>query len=366
MNEKKDRTELNRKVIAILKSHIAQKGLKQSDLLRLCREKGYSLNQSELSRILSNSISLSLYPILALADVLEIDPAVFMFEDQRKTSVLDFSPKVFAMNPEDRAVKSYIGKYSTLFHSTDTQENNKILHGRLILYPEHDTTEKSVESYCAAVLSVDTEIKDMKGNPVLKKYQGRFIVSKHLDVAYCILVNNEWGEISFIEFRHRIFYMKNVECRMRMALTVSAGEKKVPTAHKFIIYREPYELTEAQEKLLVNELKMTTDEIHLKAENLEQAGHFLEEKTLERLKNGSLEESYYVINETILKYVSPQMSRREVRGMFELLKGYSDEEYAIYVKEDDDAVVYSALHNEVQLPGKKNRSSLILDDRTQG
>lgn len=39
---------------------------------------------------------------------------------------------------------------------------------------------------------------------------------------------------------------------------------------------------------------------------------------------------------------------------------------AIYVKEDDDAVVYSALHNEVQLPGKKNRSSLILDDRTQG
>ena len=116
----------------------------------------------------------------------------------------------------------------------------------------------------------------------------------------------------------------------------------------------------------MNELKMTTDEIHLKAENLEQAGHFLEEKTLERLKNGSLEESYYVINETILKYVSPQMSRREVRGMFELLKGYSDEEYAIYVKEDDDAVVYSALHNEVQLPGKKNRSSLILDDRTQG
>lgn len=80
-------------------------------------------------------------------------------------------------------------------------------------------------------------------------------------------------------------------------------------------YREPYELTEAQEKLLVNELKMTTDEIHLKAEDLEQAGQFLEEKTLERLKNGSLEESYYVINETILKYVSPQMSRREVRGI---------------------------------------------------
>ena len=194
MNEKKDRTELNRKVIAILRSHIAQKGLKQSDLLRLCKEKGYSLNQSELSRILSNNISLSLYPILALADVLEIDPAVFMFEDQRKTSVLDFSPKVFAMNPEDRAVKSYIGKYSTLFHSTDTQESNKILHGRLLLYPEHDTTEKSAEAYCAAVLSVDTGIKDMQGNPVLKKYQGRFIVSKHLDVAYCILVNNEWGE----------------------------------------------------------------------------------------------------------------------------------------------------------------------------
>ena len=107
---------------------------------------------------------------------------------------------------------------------------------------------------------------------------------------------------------------------MGMALTVSAGEKKVPIAHKFIIYREPYELTEVQEKLLVNELKMTTSEIHLKAENLEQTGQFFEEKTLERLKNGSLEESYYVINETILKYVSPQMSRREVRGTSSSLK----------------------------------------------
>ena len=162
MNEKKDRTELNRKVTEILRSHIAQKGLKQSDLLRLCKEKGYSLNQSELSRILSNNISLSLYPILALADVLEIDPAV----------------------------KSYIGKYSTLFHSTDTQESNKILHGRLLFYPEHDTTEKSAEAYCAAVLSVDTGIKDMQGNPVLKKYQGRFIVSKHLDVGCYTVVSD--------------------------------------------------------------------------------------------------------------------------------------------------------------------------------
>ena len=47
MNGKKDRTEQNRRVVEILKSHIAQKGLKQSDLLRMCETKGYSLNQSE-------------------------------------------------------------------------------------------------------------------------------------------------------------------------------------------------------------------------------------------------------------------------------------------------------------------------------
>ena len=177
-------------------------------------------------------------------------------------------------------------------------------------------------------------------------------------------MNNEWGELSFIEFRHRVFYLKNVECRVGMALTVSAGEKKVPTAHKFIIYREPYELTEAQEKLLVNELKMTTGEIHLKAEELEHAKDYLEEKTFNKLRKSRLEESYYVLNEAILKYLSPQMSRREARGLFELLKGYSDEEYAMYVNEEEDAVVYSALHNEVQLPGKKNGSDLVLDDRS--
>ena len=364
MNGKKDRTEQNRRVVEILKSHIAQKGLKQSDLLRMCETKGYSLNQSELSRILSNSVSLGLYPVLALADVLEIDPAVFMPEERRSSSILDLSSEVFAVNPEDRAVKSYLGKYSTLFHSTDPQERDKILHGRLILYPKHDTTETMAEPYCAAYFSVDTGMKDLQGNPVLKKYQGRFIISKHLDVAYCILVNNEWGELSFIEFRHRVFYLKNVECRVGMALTVSAGEKKVPTAHKFIVYREPYELTEVQEKLLVNELKMTTGEIHLKAEELEHAKDYLEEKTFNKLRKSRLEESYYVLNEAILKYLSPQMSRREARGLFELLKGYSDEEYAMYVNEEEDAVVYSALHNEVQLPGKKNGSDLVLDDRS--
>ena len=158
MNGKKDRTEQNRRVVEILKSHIAQKGLKQSDLLHMCEAKGYSLNQSELSRILSNSVSLGLYPVLALADVLEIDPAVFMPEERRSSSILDLSPEVFAVNPEDRAVKSYLGKYSTLFHSTDPQERDKILHGRLILYPKHDTTETMAEPYCAAYFSVDTGI----------------------------------------------------------------------------------------------------------------------------------------------------------------------------------------------------------------
>lgn len=366
MNEKKDRAEQNKRVVSIIKSHMAQKGLKQSDLLRKCEEKGYSLNQSELSRILSNSVSLGLYPVLALADVLEIDPSVFMFEEQRRASLLDLSPEVFAMDPEDRAVKSYLGRYSTLFHSTDVQEQDKVLHGRLILYQEHETTANRAEAYCGAYFSVDTGVKDLQGNPVLKKYRGRFIISKHLDVAYCILVNNEWGEISFIEFRHRVFYLKNVECRVGMALTVSAGEKKVPVAHKFMIYREPYELTEAQEKLLVNELKMTTGEIHMKAEELERAKEFLEQKTYNRLKESGIEESYYVLNETILKYVSPHMSGREARGLFELLKGYSDEEYGMYIREEDDAVVYSSLHNEVQLPGRKNGSDLVLDDRTQG
>ena len=92
------------------------------------------------------------------------------------------------------------------------------------------------------------------------------------------------------------------------------------------------------------------------AEELEHAKDYLEEKTFNKLRKSRLEESYYVLNEAILKYLSPQMSRREARGLFELLKGYSDEEYAMYVNEEEDAVVYSALHNEVQLPGKKNES----------
>ena len=53
--------------------------------------------------------------------------------------------------------------------------------------------------YCSAFLSLDTGVKSEDGEEVLKKYEGQFFVSP-LGVAYCVLINNEWKEMSLVPF----------------------------------------------------------------------------------------------------------------------------------------------------------------------
>ena len=66
--EKKQKQEMILKILTAIKKKQEEKQIKQTELLDLCKEKGYNISQSELSRILSNKISLSLYSALALCD----------------------------------------------------------------------------------------------------------------------------------------------------------------------------------------------------------------------------------------------------------------------------------------------------------
>jgi len=149
-----------------------EKQIKQTELLDLCKEKGYNISQSELSRILSNKISLSLYSALALCDALDLDLNLLFHSGKIRNNGFHLSKEVFITDPEQSEIKNYLGVYHTLFHGTDSREE-KLLRGRLEL-----TSKKEGEYLqCIATFTLDTKDKDMLGKQILKKYQGQFFVS---------------------------------------------------------------------------------------------------------------------------------------------------------------------------------------------
>lgn len=57
-------------------------------------------------------------------------------------------------------------------------------------------------------------------------------------LSYCILVNNENGNLSLLTFRDILFLSGKAQSRMGLAMTIAAGELKYPAVHKLAIYRD--------------------------------------------------------------------------------------------------------------------------------
>ena len=79
---RKDRDKTIEKLQRVIEQCIEDRNLKQKDVLNLCEKKGYTLKQSELSRILNRKTTLALYPAIALSDALEIDMSEVLYPDR--------------------------------------------------------------------------------------------------------------------------------------------------------------------------------------------------------------------------------------------------------------------------------------------
>ena len=146
----KNREEIIEKIREAIEKRIRERNLKQKDILKLCEEKGYSISQSELSRILSHKMILGLYPAIALSDVLDIDMSAILYPNRWRKRKWDISPDNFIVDTDNQAIRNFLGDYNIVFHSTDFQED-KILYGRLVFYPQNS---EDGSCYCAALLSL--------------------------------------------------------------------------------------------------------------------------------------------------------------------------------------------------------------------
>ena len=335
--EKKQKQEMILKILTAIKKKQEEKQIKQTELLDLCKEKGYNISQSELSRILSNKISLSLYSALALCDALDLDLNLLFHSGKIRNNGFHLSKEVFITDPEQSEIKNYLGVYHTLFHGTDSREE-KLLRGRLEL-----TSKKEGEYLqCIATFTLDTKDKDMLGKQILKKYQGQFFVSSKMGIAYCFLVNNKLGEICTIEFRHRTFFYKRLECRLGLVLTISTGEKRVPVVHKIAIFRES--INDEQEQQIAHMLKLDNNEIRVSMEALENLTKMREhEEIFEKMSQVLPVNSYCIVNAAVLKTINRKLSNKEISLLFSTLRDISEEDYILYLDQLEDEMMFDII-----------------------
>lgn len=344
MKEKK-KDNIHKAILSQIEHSIKSKNLQQTQVLELCRLKGYTLSQPELSRILAGKVTLGAYQMIALCDSLDLEMTEVLQLKQSKRNRIEFNAEAFITNPENREITPYLGSYSVIFRSTDMQDD-KILTGRLFIYEEE-------EAVCQARLSLDTGEQDMQGNAILKKYKGQFFISKQLGIAYCLLTNNSWGELCLVEFKHRSFLLKQVESRVGLVLTTSSGEKKQPVTHKMLIYRENHSLSPEQEQLCLNMLKLNNDMLFIEkneAETICEAGE--ERELLEKVFAVLPAVSYYALDSAVLKSINKRLSNVQISKLLAMLKEYSTAEFVDRISENEDGDIFNIIRSSEERKGK--------------
>lgn len=244
-----------------------KRGIKQGQLLAQCREIGMPLSQPDISKIYSGKKTLNMYQLAAVSKALGLPADLFLWgrEGQREDFCNPHDSRLLCGSGDE--LECYKGRFSFYYISTAANED-KIISGELNI-------DKS-DGFFDAVLELDTKEKDSQGNRIKKKYVGRLMVSLALGAAYLIFKSEPIGEMCMICLRHRRYNVKDMECRVGLALTVSAGEIKEPTAHKCLLVRR--ELSDRTLEELRPWLSMTGNDFSIETGKLDKIIGQLTEK----------------------------------------------------------------------------------------
>lgn len=213
-----------------ISKELNKRGIKQSQMIELCKSVGMPISQPDLSKILSGKKGASVYQLASISKAIGVPMDFWVCEkDNGQGDFFGFyhSEKLISSGSE---LDYYEGKFYFYYLSTAITEE-KILRGEMNI-------ERGA-SFFELKLSLDTGERDFQSNAIRKEYTGRILVTLALGAAYLILKSDILGEICMICLRHRSYNtVKNVECRLGLALTMSAGEIKSPVAHRCLLVRK--------------------------------------------------------------------------------------------------------------------------------
>lgn len=314
-----------------------QKKIKQSWLVRQCKEKGMPISQPELSKLYNGKKKINVYELAAISKVLEVPVDFFVSGNAfQSRNILDStdSSKLLC-NADSEQFQAYIGEYH-IYYNTTAEQEEKLEHGSM-------SVNRDNAGYCNIELMIHTgEYRGQR--ELIKKYEGRMLITALLSGAYIILRNDSIGELCFMAMRHRTFTIKQLECRIALCLTIGSGENKLPTAHRMLLSRK--ELSDERLKIVCPYLRLYGNEIRIEKN---KAAALVDSLEMESEK-GSLEALWKMLPEKKYYEVSIELIRRHLRldrdkfALFiaNLLQMADTEPYA-KIYESDDNLMFSVI-----------------------
>lgn len=269
------KSEYLKRIVDRIKKVMCDQNLNQADLLVLADQHGYNIRQSTLSKILSDAASMSIVSIVQIANTLGIDLNDLFSESNsldvrvHRDSQQKQSSSRLIRRADTPEMRPYLNSYYAYFFPTPSSDDG-ILSGRLRFSASDD------KSKCIARFSFETGKINSQNKPIVKEYEGDLILSNNMSAAYCTLLNEEIGEISYILFNYMPILYEELCCRVALVLTSSAGSNRMPTAQRMIISKE--ELSASAIDLLKGQLYLNESEILISQSGLEQ---FLKDERLD-------------------------------------------------------------------------------------
>lgn len=230
---------IRRKLDALLRTH----GYSQVQFCEMLKKRGLDLGgngaQGNLSYMLKGRRRIPLSLIVHVCDIFNITLAELVDENfggARQTAnvysddLLQLIPYLgdnFVIDPSDHHFSGYLQTYHVyLFPSQG--DDTRIRTGRLHLQPKGNV--------CEAVLEINTnKIRD--GQPYIKFYRGRCIISTTMRSVFILLTDQDKGELSVLNFRYHSLTTYPLDCRIACALLNATGVEHPPTMQRMFLSR---------------------------------------------------------------------------------------------------------------------------------
>lgn len=236
---KEERIKIIKRIGANIKYIRKKKGISQTNLIKLIAEKHTcEISQPYISRI-ENATDLESIPaltIVMICEALEIDVQKVFWENLNSDVLLDSSLNKEKSNliyvSKEEEFEKYLGTYHCYFYPTISSETEeKLLYGTITFSLDPHTKE------CVAlfVVPMNDSVAEETG---IKEYRGRLILSTTYNCCYCYLVNEKFGEISFLIFEGFSTNKQKLSCRMVAVLTPSAGGTRDATCLRMFLSRK--------------------------------------------------------------------------------------------------------------------------------
>lgn len=328
------KTELSQAVLARMNEVLKRKNITQAQLVKKFQEAGYSILQSDVSKVLSGRAKVSVYFLTAFSEVTEVSLDGLVSGDQRPAAPLRIGEKNFQIDPDkDDGFLNILGEYFVYFPTTNRAEKNELVSGKLVF--------RSKKGFCEAAMLLDHVGSERK---LEKNYRGQLILSRKMHAGYVFLYNGNYGEISVFMFRYRDFITRQMECRLAMAVTMSAGETKKPTAHRILLSRR--QLDKRGQDAVAAYLTMNNADIWIEEQTLSQyiPEDFSQKELLDAIVEEVKNKHYFLINESDIRKAKRKISQRQLMQIRRLLDEISEgQPENVQISESDDSEVFILL-----------------------